>query len=84
MGAQPAPADQQNLPQTMVIGGGSGPVNVAALKAAAGSTSVYQFTQDFEFEFGQSICSFRHGGIYGLHAPLKAALIAAAAPMTQL
>jgi len=84
MGAQIAPADQRNLSQTMVIGGGTGPINVTVLKAAAGATNVYQFTQEFVFQFGSSICSFRQGGIYGLHAPLKTALLAVSAPMTQL
>jgi hypothetical protein len=84
MGAQTAPADQQNLSQSMVTGGGSGPISVALLKAQVGSANVYQFSKDFQFQFGQGICSFRHGGIYGLHATLKTALLAATAPMTQL
>jgi len=84
MGAQKAPVDQQNLQQTMMIGGSSGPVNVAALKTAAGAGNVYRFNSDFSLQFGTGICSFRHGGIYGLHADLKTALLAVAAPMTQL
>ncbi len=84
MGSQVAPADQQNVTQPMVINGGVGPINVAALKASAGATNVYKFNMDFQFAFNRSSCSFRHGGIYALHADLKTALIAAAAPMTQL
>ncbi|HTB43441.1 MAG TPA: hypothetical protein VK741_07450 [Acetobacteraceae bacterium] len=84
MGAQAAPTDQQNVSQPMVTGGGLGPINVAALKATAGAANVYKFSQDFHFVFNRSSCSFRHGGIYALHADLKAALIAASAPMTQL
>jgi len=84
MGAHVAPADQQNLAQTMMIGGGSGPLNIAVLKALAGSSTVCQFSEDFQFQFGQGICSFRHGGVYALHAALKTALVAVSAPMTQL
>jgi hypothetical protein len=84
MVAQVAPADQQNVSQPMVVKGTTGPINVAALKAASGSTNVYQFTKDFTFAFNQSHTSYRHGGIYVLDTQLKAALIAAAAPMTQL
>jgi hypothetical protein len=84
MAAQIAPADQQNLHQSMVVGGGSGTLDVPALKVAAGQTNVYQFTKDFQIVFGQGMCSFRHGGVYALHAPLKAALIAMSAPMIQL
>jgi hypothetical protein len=84
MGAQVAPVDQQNISQPMDFRGGLGPIDVAALKASAGSTNVYKFTQDFHFVFNRSSCSFRHGGIYALQADLKTALIAASAPMTQL
>jgi hypothetical protein len=84
MGAQPAPADQQNVSQPMIVNGSVGPINVATLKASVGLTNVYKFTQDFHFVFNHSSCSFRHGGIYGLHPELKTALIAASAPMTQL
>jgi len=84
MGVQKAPADQQNPAQMMAIGGGSGPISITALKAQVGAANVYQFNADFQMVFGAGICDFRHGGIYGLHAPLKAALLAASAPMTQL
>jgi hypothetical protein len=84
MGTHPAPADQQHVAQSMITGAGSGPVNVAVLKAQCGSANVYQFTADFQFVFNQGIGDFRHGGIYGLHPALKTALIAASAPMTQL
>jgi hypothetical protein len=84
MGTQPAPSDQQNLQQTMVFGGILGPLNVAALKAQVGPANVYQFSKDFQFVFNKHICSFRHGEVYALDAALKAALIAASAPMTQL
>jgi hypothetical protein len=84
MGSQVAPADQQNLKQVMTASGTSGPLTVANLKAEAGATNVYQFTKDFQIVFGQGICDFRQGGIYGLHAALKTALLAASAPMTQL
>ena len=63
MGSQAAPADQQNLSQSMITGVGSGPLSVALLKAQAGSANVYQFSRDFQLQFGQGICSFRHGGI---------------------
>jgi len=68
----------------MIVNGGSGTISVAALKAAAGATNVYQFSKDFQIVFNQGICDFRHGGVYVLHAALKAALIAVSAPMTQL
>jgi hypothetical protein len=84
MGAQVAPADQQNVSQPMATAGSLGPINVAVLKATAGATNVYKFNQDFQFVFNRSSCSFRHGGIYALHADLKTALLASAAPMTQL
>jgi hypothetical protein len=84
MGAQVAPTDQQNVTQPMVVNGTTGPINVAALKLSVGSGNVYRFTKDFHFVFNQSSCSFRHGGIYGLHPQLKTALIAVSAPMTQL
>jgi len=84
MGAQAAPTDQQNVSQPMVVNGTTGPINVAALKVSVGAANVYKFTKDFHFVFNHSSCSFRHGGIYGLHAELKTALIAASAPMTQL
>ena len=84
MGSQAAPADQQNLPQTMVMGGSSGPLNITALKATAGATNVFQFSKDFNIAFGKGLCCFRHGGVYGLHPDLKAALLAVSAPMTQL
>ena len=84
MGTQPAPADQQNVSQPMVTNGSVGPIDVAVLKAAAGSANVYKFNQDFHFIFNRLSCSFRHGGIYTLDASLKSALIAASAPMTQL
>jgi hypothetical protein len=64
MGAQVAPADQQNLRQTMVVGGGSGPLNVTALKAAAGQTNVYQFTKDFQIVFGQGASHGTESGAY--------------------
>jgi hypothetical protein len=84
MGTHPAPADQQHVSQSMIVSGGTGPVSVATLKAQCGNANVYQFTADFQFAFNQGIGDFRHGAIYGLHAPLKAALLAASAPMTQL
>lgn len=84
MGTHPAPADQRNVSQSMIVNGSAGPVNVAALKTQCGSTNVYQFAADFQFVFNQGIADFRQGGIYGLHNALKAALIAASAPMTQL
>ena len=84
MGVQAAPADQQNISQPMVFSGGVGPINVAALKATAGSTNVYQFSKDFHFVYNRSSCSFRQSGIYALHADLKTALLAASAPMTQM
>jgi len=68
----------------MVTKGSVGPIDVVALKASAGSTNVYKFNADFHFVFRGSSTGFRHGGIYALHAELKAALIASAAPMTQL
>lgn len=83
MGVQKAPADQQNLAQTMTAGGASGPIDVATLKAQAGSSNVYQFNADFQMVFGSGLCDFRQGGIYGLHPALKSALLAASAPMTQ-
>jgi hypothetical protein len=84
MGSQAAPADQQNLKQLMTASGSSGPLSVANLKAQVGTSNVYQFTKDFQIVFGQGMCDFRQGGIYGLHAALKTALLAASAPMTQL
>ncbi|HEY3845879.1 MAG TPA: hypothetical protein VGL95_02055 [Acetobacteraceae bacterium] len=84
MVTQAAPTDQQNVSQPMMVKGTTGPIDVTALKTAAGSANVYQFTKDFTFVFNQSHCSYRHGGIYALDAKLKAALIAASAPMTQL
>lgn len=84
MGAQVAPTDQQNISQPMVTKGGVGPIDVVALKASAGSTNVYKFNADYNFVFNRSSTSFRHGGIYALHADLKTALLAASAPMTQL
>jgi hypothetical protein len=84
LGSQVAPTDQQNISQPMVTKGGVGPIDVTALKASAGSTNVYKFNADFHFVFNRSSCSFRQGGIYALHAELKAALIASSAPMTQL
>jgi hypothetical protein len=84
MGAQVAPADQQNIAQSMVVNGSIGPINVTVLKTQVGSANVYKFTKDFHFVFNRSSCSFRQGGIYGLHPELKTALIAASAPMTQL
>lgn len=84
MGAQVAPVDQQGIAQPMMVNGTTGPINVAVLKTQVGSANVYQFTQDFHFVFNRSSCSFRHGGIYGLHPELKTALLASSAPMTQL
>jgi hypothetical protein len=84
MVTQSAPTDQQNVSQPMMVNGTTGPIDVTALKTAAGSANVYKFTKDFTFAFNHSVCSYRHGGIYALHADLKAALLAASAPMTQL
>jgi hypothetical protein len=82
MGAQVAPADQQNISQPMITNGTSGTINVTALQATAGASSVYQFNEDFTFVYNQTITSFRQGGIYALDAALLAALTAASAPMT--
>jgi hypothetical protein len=84
MSVQKAPADQQNLSQVMAVGGGSGPLNIPALKAQVGATNVYQFSADFQMVFGSGLCDFRHGCVYGLHPALKTALLAASAPMTQV
>jgi len=84
MGVQTAPADQRNLSQTMVIAGGSGPLNVATLHAQAGATNVYRFNADFQMAFGSGLCQFRQGCTYGLHPALKTALLATSAPMTQV
>jgi hypothetical protein len=82
MGVQAAPADQQNISQPMIVNGTCGTINVTALQATAGASSVYQFSEDFQFVYNQTITSFRQGGIYALDAALLVALTAAAAPMT--
>ena len=83
MGAQVAPADQQNVSQPMIVNGSCGTINVAALKTTTGLAGVFQFAEDFQFVYNQAITSFRQGGVYALDAALEAALIAACAPMTQ-
>jgi hypothetical protein len=85
MGATPAPADQLATQQHQIASGGAtGTLDVAALKLTAGATNVYRFSADLTLPFNGQLVQFRQNLVYALDANLKAALLAASAPMTQL
>jgi hypothetical protein len=75
---------QADSTQAMMFNGGHMPLDVAALKLTAGPANVYRFDQTFVFWWNGQLPTFKQHCTYALDAELKAALIAAAAPMTQL
>lgn len=83
MAAVDSPADQLNVRQEMLVNGVRSPLNATTLKASAGSTNVYKFSKTFHFAFNGHTMNFGQNGIYALDAALKAALLAASAPMVQ-
>jgi len=83
MAAVNEPADQINVGQSMIINGVRSPIDPLALKASAGSTNVYKFTKSFTFMWNGHVTGYKQNCIYALDAALKAALVAASAPMTQ-
>ena len=83
MAAVNEPADQMNVAQSMIINGVRSPVNATTLKASAGASNVYKFNKTFPFHWNGQITTYRQNQVYALDAALKAALVAASAPMTQ-
>ncbi len=65
----------------MVVGGIQAVATATALKAVAPANSVYVFNSAYGFHWGQGPIAFRRGFAYTLDARLKAALLAANAPM---
>ena len=65
----------------MMIGGVMAAAQPAALKAASPANSVYTFSISYVYHWGNGPLTFRRGCSYTLDPRLKAALLAAGAPM---
>ena len=72
--------DQQNV-TTVVVNGAHVPMSAATLKTASPAGSVFRFSANFTFHYAGNAEDFRSNTAYVLDATLKAALIAAGAPM---
>jgi hypothetical protein len=83
MASTDEPADQANVTQAMVVNGVHAVMNVTTVKASAGASNVYKFTKSFAFPWNGQHTTYKQSCVYALDAALKAALIAASAPMTQ-
>jgi hypothetical protein len=75
--------DQQTT-SVLVINGVHASVTGAVLKAASPANTTYKFTDNYTFHYGNSPLSFRPNVAYVLDPALKAALLAASAPMVAL
>ena len=65
----------------MMIGGVVAVATPAVLKAVAPANSVYTFSTGYVYHWGSGPLTFRRGFAYALDPRLKAALLAAGAPM---
>lgn len=83
MAAVTEPTDQQNVQQCMIINGQTALMNATTLKASAGGSNVYKFTQTWTAHRSGHTVVYKHGCIYALTATEKAELLAASAPMVQ-
>ena len=72
--------DQPNIGM-MVANGIMSVATAAALKAISPASTIYTFTANFTHVFNGAHLNFRAGESYYLDASLKAALLAASAPM---
>jgi hypothetical protein len=72
----------QQTGQTIVVNGVHTTTTVvAAIKAVAATNSVYRFTREYTVNWNGQHCTYREGVSYPLDSALKAALLAASAPM---
>jgi hypothetical protein len=80
--ASPEPQDQLRTTTPGVINGCVTQLTAATMKATMPSGSVYTFTTPYSFHFEKKLVQFHQGQPVHLDAKLKAALLAAGAPMT--
>jgi hypothetical protein len=73
--------DQSKLGTVVLQGSMHASVNAAQLKAIAPAGSVYTFTASWSHSYKGQHLSYRKGMSYSLDPTLRAALLAAAAPM---
>lgn len=76
------PPDQVRNTTYGVIRGQMLQMNAALMKTVHPANSVYVFSSPFCFHYNRGVVQFRRGQPYCLDAPLKAALVAAGAPMS--
>ena len=72
----------QPIVAAMVIDGATTNLTTAQLKAASPANTVYTFSTFYSLVYNGQTVSFRPNYPYVLDASLKAALLAAGAPMT--
>lgn len=76
------PDDQLRATTYGVVKGAMTQMTSATMKTIHPAGSVYTFTKAFTCHSGRSLLQFHRGQSYHLDPPLKAALLAAGAPMT--
>ena len=76
------PDDQLRTTTYGVIKGAMTQMTPATMKATHPAGSIYTFSQSFTLQRGRALLQFHHGQSYYLDPALKAALLAANAPIT--
>ncbi len=76
------PDDQLRTTTYGVVNGAMTQMTPAVMKATHPANSVYTFSKSFTWNNGRSLLQFHRGQSYHLDPPLKAALLAAGAPIT--
>jgi hypothetical protein len=76
------PDDQLRTTTYGVVHGAMTQMTAATMKTLHPANSIYTFSKAFTWNTGHAVLQFHHGQSYSLDPALKAALLAAGAPIT--
>jgi len=80
--ANDEPDDQLRTTTYGVVNGAMTQMTPTVMKATHPANSIYTFSKAFTWNTGHGLVQFHHGQSYHLDPSLKAALLAAGAPIT--